>query len=168
MRSLINYIITLIIKVLPETRLFKFKNRLYQIYGLQLKENIKICSSARFLGVGNISIGSDTWIGPEVLMVSTSNISIGENVDIAPRVYIGTGTHEIGVDGLRMAGKGIKKDVVIGSGTWIGTGAIILPGVTIGKMCIIAAGAVVNKDVPKNTMVGGVPAKVIKILKDNV
>lgn len=67
-----------------------------------------------------------------------------------------------------MAGKGIKKDVVIGSGTWIGTGAIILPGVTIGKMCIIAAGAVVNKDVPKNTMVGGVPAKVIKILKDNV
>ncbi|TVZ47790.1 acyltransferase [Olleya sp. Hel_I_94] len=119
MRSLINYIITLIIKVLPETRLFKFKNRLYQIYGLQLKENIKICSSARFLGVGNISIGSDTWIGPEVLMVSTSNISIGENVDIAPRVYI-------------------------------------------------AAGAVVNKDVPENTMVGGVPAKVIKILKDNV
>ena len=54
------------------------------------------------------------------------------------------------------------KPVVIGDDVWIGTNAVILPGVTIGSHCVVAAGAVVTKDIPDHTLVGGVPAKVIK------
>lgn len=167
MQSIINYINSLIFTFLPETRFFKFKNFLYKIAGVKLDNNIRICSSVRILGGGKLFIGENTWIGPETLIISTSGIWIGKNVDIGPRVYIGTGTHEIGKDNIRMAGKGLKQDVKIGNGTWIGTGAIILPGVTIGDMCIVAAGSVVNKDIGENTLVGGVPAKTIKNLKVN-
>ncbi|TYC08802.1 acyltransferase [Bizionia gelidisalsuginis] len=167
MHSIINYINEMIFRFLPETRFFKFKQILCQIAGLELGDNIKICSSVRFLGQGKIKIGSNTWIGPATMIISTAEVKIGENVDIAPRVYIGTGTHEMGTDGIRMAGKGTKKSVIVGDGTWIGTGAIILPGVTIGRMCIIAAGSLVNKDINDNTIVGGVPAKVIKNLLTN-
>ena len=54
------------------------------------------------------------------------------------------------------------KPIIIGDDVWIGANAVILPGVTIGKHCVVAAGAVVTKDVPDNTIVGGVPAKEIK------
>ena len=56
------------------------------------------------------------------------------------------------------------QPVVIGDDVWIGANAVILPGVTIGRHCVVAAGAVVTKDVPDNTVVGGVPAKIIKKL----
>ena len=59
------------------------------------------------------------------------------------------------------------KPVVIGDDVWIGANAVILPGVTIGRHCVVAAGAVVTKDVPDNTVVAGVPAKVIKTLTSN-
>jgi acetyltransferase-like isoleucine patch superfamily enzyme len=59
------------------------------------------------------------------------------------------------------------KSIIIGDDVWIGANAVILPGVTIGNHCVIAAGAVVTKDVPDNTLVGGVPAKVIKYLTAN-
>lgn len=59
------------------------------------------------------------------------------------------------------------QPVVISDDVWIGANAVILPGVTIGRHCVIAAGAVVTKDVPDNTLVGGIPAKVIKQLTVN-
>ncbi|WP_452218516.1 acyltransferase [Lacinutrix undariae] len=164
MRPIINYFNSLIIPLLPETRCFVFKRFLLRLAGVVIGDNTSVTSSVKMLGVGNLVIGSNTWIGPETLIMSTSNIYIGNNVDIAPRVYIGNGTHELGVDGVRMAGKGISKDISIGTGTWICTGAIILPGVTIGKMCVVAAGAVVSKDVKDNMLVGGIPAKYIKEL----
>lgn len=72
-------------------------------------------------------------------------------------------THEIG-DSRKRAGKPIGKDIVIKNGSWIGARVTILPGVTVGEGCIIAAGSVVTKDCLPNTMYGGVPAKFIKSL----
>ena len=164
MRPIINYLNSLFIPLLPETRFFKLKRFLLKLAGITVGDNTRVTSSVKVLSQGNLTIGGNTWIGPETLIMSTSNIHIGNNVDIAPRVYIGNGTHELGVDGIRRAGKGVSKDISIGDGTWICTGAVILPGVTIGKMCVIAAGAVVGKDVEDNTLVGGIPAKLIKKL----
>ncbi|MEE1084340.1 MAG: DapH/DapD/GlmU-related protein [Paludibacteraceae bacterium] len=72
-------------------------------------------------------------------------------------------SHVIG-DETKRAGRGTYGNIIIGDGTWIGARSTILSGVSVGKGCIIAAGSIVNKDVPDNTMVGGVPAKIIKRL----
>ncbi|MNP69519.1 Maltose O-acetyltransferase [compost metagenome] len=79
------------------------------------------------------------------------------------QVMLCSSTHEPG-DVSRRAGKPSGKSIKIGDGTWIGTRAVILPGVTIGEGCIISAGAVVTKDCEPNAMYAGVPAKKIKEL----
>lgn len=152
--------------ILPETRLFGFKRSFLRCSGITIGKDTRIASSAKIIGSGKLIIGSNTWIGLNTMIVTSgeASIIIGDNVDLAPQVFIGTGTHEINTDGTRMAGAGVDKNITIGSGSWIGARAVILPGVNIGKMCIVAAGAVVNKDVESYSLVAGVPAKVKKNL----
>jgi acetyltransferase-like isoleucine patch superfamily enzyme len=91
-----------------------------------------------------------------------STISIGDDVTLSYGVNVITGGYDIsgGLD----RSKHINAPVVIESNTWIGAKAIILPGVTIGTGSVVAAGSVVNRSVPPNTLVAGVPAKVIRSL----
>ncbi len=155
----------MVFRLLPETRCFALKQQLLRWGGVDIRSGVRICSSVKLLGAGVISIGENSWIGHESLIVSACHVCIGRDVDIAPRVYIGTGTHELAPDGPRSAGPGISKPVRIGNGAWLGTGCIILPGVTVGEKAVVAAGAVVTRDVEPHTLVGGVPAKLIKTLK---
>jgi acetyltransferase-like isoleucine patch superfamily enzyme len=111
-----------------------------------------------------LEIGDDTWVGHQVFIVSGSSVRIGSCVDIAPKVFIGTGTHDLDAEGAHSAGLGINRDVVVGDGVWIGACATILPGVSIGRKAVIAAGAVVAADVCEKQIVGGVPAKLLRIL----
>ena len=107
----------------------------------------------------NITIGSDCYINYNVTMLDSYRISVGNNVFIAPNVLISAVTHPLEAANRRNLQGGT---VVIEDDVWIGAGAIVLPNVAIGKGAVIAAGAVVTKDVPKNTVVGGIPAKFIK------
>jgi acetyltransferase-like isoleucine patch superfamily enzyme len=107
-----------------------------------------------------ISIGMGSYVNKGSMITNTY---VGKNVAIGPGVIIGPANHEIGPS-KRRAGRGIFKPVKIEDGAWIGARAVILGGVNVGHGSIVAAGAVVTKDVPPNTMVGGVPAKVIKYL----
>ncbi len=90
------------------------------------------------------------------VIVARKKITIGENVTIAPGVIIRDS------DSHTTKEEGNTKEITIGNHVWIGSNAIILKGVTVGDNAIIAAGSVVTKDVPENSMVAGVPAKVIK------
>ena len=94
-----------------------------------------------------------------------STVTIGAHVDIAPRVSIWTGTHDVQVGKSKAAGPGKSKDITICDGVWLGMGARILPGVTVGECAAVAAGSVVTKDVPARTLVAGVPAVVKRDLK---
>ena len=89
-----------------------------------------------------------------------ADITIGNFVGFGQQVMILTETHDIGTPEYR-SGQLRPKPVTIGSGCWIGARATILPGVTIGDGAIVAAGAVVTKNVPPHTIVGGIPAKVL-------
>lgn len=164
MKPFILYLFRFIIYLLPETRAFQIKRMLYRLAGVNVGKNVRICSSAKIIGNGTLSIGENTWIGHDVLIISSSDISIGANVDIAPRVYIGTGTHEIDLNTPGIAGKGISKGINIGDGCWLGVGSILLPGVIIGSKCLIAAGAVVKGNFPPYSFIGGVPAQLIRKL----
>lgn len=123
---------------------------------------MRIASSARFSLSGRLSIGDGTWIGHEVLIAGgDADVTIGANVDIAPRVTIVTGSHELyGIEG-RAAGVGFSRPVHVMDGVWVGAAATILGGVVIGRSSMVAAGALVRRDVADGVVVGGVPAKVI-------
>ena len=151
-------------KFLPETTCFGLKRLLWRWAGAKIGRDVRICSSAFILGAGELSIGDGTWIGHQVYVETGSRVDIGANVDLAPRVYIGTGSHEIDAVGPRSAGKGTSLPVAIGDGAWIGANAVILPGVTIGEKTVIGAGAVVTKSIPARAVAVGCPAKAVRPL----
>ena len=126
--------------------------------------NVEIVSSARIL-TPHIEIGDNSFIGHDCLLIAAhgSRIRIGKNVDLAPRCTIVTGTHAIGGPEHR-AGPGEARDITIEDGVWAGACVTILPGVRVGKGSVLAAGAVVSKDVEDNVLCGGTPARVIRSL----
>ena len=115
--------------------------------------------------VGDVTIGDYTRIGIHCTVIGP--VCIGNNVNLAQGITVTALNHNFEDVTKRIDEQGIStKPVIIGDDVWIGANAVILPGVTIGHHCVVAAGAVVTKDVPDNTLVGGVPAKVIKPLSE--
>ncbi len=94
-------------------------------------------------------------------------VNIGNYVMVGPNTLITTVNHRLSPMGRRKH-LGIAKPVKIGSDVWIGGNVTILPGVTVGNNVVIAAGAVVTKDVPDNCVIGGVSAKIIKEIENDV
>jgi acetyltransferase-like isoleucine patch superfamily enzyme len=92
-------------------------------------------------------------------------ITIGDGVSFGQEVALITGTHEIGAITKR-AGTLSPKPICIENGVWLGARSVVLPGVTVGEGAIVAAGAVVVQDVLPNTIVGGVPARIIRELDE--
>ncbi len=121
----------------------------------------------------HISIGSGTFVNANAIFLDCNTIDIGDNVLIGPNVQIYTATHPLsaserigynsGSDNYSY--KTFALPVKIGDNCWIGGGAIILPGITIGNNVTVAAGSVVTKDIPDNMLVLGSPAVIVKELK---
>ena len=159
------WVYRLVTSLMPETRFFNLKAAMLSWCGVKIGKNARICSSVSFLGIGMLSIGDDVWIGPHVAIESSGNasVSIGSHVDIANGVMITTGTHEIDLNGLHIAGKGYNKSVSVGDGSWIGLCARLLPGAKIGSHSVVAAGSVVTKSFDEGyVLLAGVPADVKK------
>lgn len=113
--------------------------------------------------VGDVLIGDHTRIGIHNTIIGP--VTIGNHVNLAQGITVTALNHNFIDTTLRIDEQGISTNpVVIGDDVWIGANAVILPGVTIGRHVVIAAGAVVTKDVPDNCVVGGIPAKVLKDL----
>ena len=113
--------------------------------------------------VGDVVIGDYTRVGIHNTIIGP--VSIGNHVNLAQGITVTALNHNFTDISKRIDEQGIStKQVTIGDDVWIGANAVILPGVTIGRHVVVAAGAVVTKDVPDNSIVGGVPAKVIKQL----
>ena len=115
----------------------------------------------------NISIGVNFTGNYNLTILDVGKVFIGDNVMIGPGTLISTVNHPM-TPGGRRKHLGIVKPVHIGNDVWIGGNVTILPGVTIGNNVIVAAGAVVTKDVPDNILVGGVPARLIRELENDV
>lgn len=106
-----------------------------------------------------ITIGKNVFINHACSFLDMGGITIEDNVLIGPKVNLITENHPLNPSDRKSL---ICKPILIRRNAWIGAAATILPGVTIGENSVVAAGAVVNADVPPNTIVGGVPAKFIK------
>ena len=113
--------------------------------------------------VGDVIIGDDTRIGIHNTIIGP--VTIGNHVNLAQGITVTALNHNFKDTSLRIDEQGFStKPIVIEDDVWIGANAVILPGVTIGKHVVVAAGAVVTKDVPDNCIVGGIPAKMMKRL----
>lgn len=163
MRLLIDWLLAWL--PLPHTRCFGFRRALLRRAGIRLGDPVWVCGGCRVYGRGDLSIGARTWLSPDTAFHTRRGapITIGADCDIGPDCLILTGSHEIGERGAR-AGQTTVAPVVIGDGCWIGARSTILAGVSIGAGSVIAAGSVVTSDVAENTLVGGVPARLIRSL----
>jgi acetyltransferase-like isoleucine patch superfamily enzyme len=106
-----------------------------------------------------IRIGKNVFINHACSFLDMGGITLEDDVLIGPRVNLVTENHPLDPSDRRAL---LTKPIVIKRNAWIGAGATILAGVTVGENSVVAAGAVVSKDVPANTIVAGIPAKVIK------
>lgn len=157
-----------VVYALPISRFFYLRYWVLKKRGVRLSRTSKFAGRSKIIGRGLLTIGDGTWVGPFCIFFvnENSHINIGNRCDIAPEVSFVTGSHKISSKD-RRAGLGTVASISVGNGCWIGTRATILPGVSVGEGAIVAAGAVVVKDVPPNTLVGGVPARVIRLLDSN-
>jgi acetyltransferase-like isoleucine patch superfamily enzyme len=117
-------------------------------------------------GAPTLHIGHGTYIGRFVQINAWRNVAIGNDVLVADRVFISDADHNYANTNvpIRLQGDSFCGEVILREGCWIGIGAVILPGVTIGRNSVVAANAVVTKDVPDCVVVGGIPARIIKQL----
>lgn len=129
----------------------------YRLAGMKIGKGSTIHMWANFFEPNGIKIGEDTIIGDHAFLDGRAPLAIGNHVDIASSVMIYNSEHDLEKDDFSAR----TEPVEIGDYVFIGPRAIILPGVKVGKGAVVAAGAVVTKDVPDFAIVGGVPAKVI-------
>lgn len=111
----------------------------------------------------NIRLGRNAFINFNCVFLDCAPIEIGDNLQMGPAVQIYTAAHPLEAD-VRRSGLEYARPIRIGNDVWIGGGAIILPGVTIGDRSVIGAGSVVVRDVPAARVVAGNPARIIRSL----
>ena len=113
--------------------------------------------------VGDVMIGNHTRIGLHNTIIGP--VEIGSHVNLAQGITVTALNHNFDDTEKRIDEQGVSTNpVTIEDDVWVGANAVILPGVTIGNHCVVAAGAVVTKDVPPHSLVAGVPAKVIRTI----
>ncbi len=130
----------------------------------------KIGEGTRIVGpvycTGKLVIGNNCWIGKNFTVNGNGTVNIGSDCDIAPEVTFQTRSHKIGSHS-RRAGEGYNADITVSNGCWLGVRSTVLGGIKIGDGSVVAACACVTKNVDSDTLIGGVPAKVIRNLSDD-
>ena len=138
----------------------KFRKIIYNKFGMIIEGSI---FSSCYFETNLIRLGKNSFINKRCRFDNNCIVDIGDNCAIGHEVSFCTVTHEIG-NCKKRAGNVKLSGIKIEDGCWIGTRTTILPGVKVGKGCVIAAGSVVIKDCEENSLYGGVPAKKIRNL----
>lgn len=160
-----HYILNSFINKIP---FYFIRNLYYKFCGIKLEKgttiHLNVFIEGVYFGVKRLKIKKNSVIGRFSYVDCRGGIKIGENVSISPYTKIITASHLLNSEKF----EGSRKEVIINDFVWIGTGAIILPGVSLGVGSVIGAGAVVSKDVPDYAVVIGNPARIIKYRNKNL
>lgn len=156
------------LRLLPHLACNRIRLAIYRLAGLSIGPRTMILGTMDLRGSGpvwrRLRIGSDCQITTPVYFDLNDEICIGNGVAIAHHAVLLTTSHDM-AHAERRCGEHRLGKVTLKDGCWVGARATVLPGVTIGEGAVVAAGAVVARDVPPNTLVGGVPARVIRTLE---
>ena len=138
------------------------RQKVGELLGIEIDESTTVCIPFYIDWGGNTKIGREVFINMGCTFMDRGGITIEERVLIGPGTKLITENHPEKPELRRYV---YSRPIRIKKGAWLGAGVTVLPGVTVGENAMVAAGAVVTKDVPDNTIVGGVPAKVIRKIK---
>jgi carbonic anhydrase/acetyltransferase-like protein (isoleucine patch superfamily) len=156
--------------LLPQFWFNRVRTAFWRAAQMKIGEGSLLMGDVILSGAGDwtalISVGDHTYITGPLRINLGGEVRIGNGVNIGHDCIFLTVDHEIGPP-WRRAGFSNYGPIVIGDGVWIASRVTILPGVTVGHGAVVAAGAVVASDVAPHTMVGGVPAKVLRKLSDS-
>lgn len=149
------------IQLNTSTHIDQVRERLSEIMGSAIDKSTRIFAPF-YTNFGRfITLGKNVFINHACSFLDLGGITIEDDVLIGPKVNLITENHPLNSTDRQTL---VLKQIVIKRNAWIGAAATILPGVTIGENAVVAAGAVVSKDVPANTIVGGIPAKIINAI----
>jgi acetyltransferase-like isoleucine patch superfamily enzyme len=161
-QEVVNRTIKLSAALNTSTAVDQIRERLSEIIGTPLDSSTTIFAPF-YTNFGRFTlIGKNVFINHACSFLDMGGITLEDHVLLGPKVNLITENHPVNPTDRRAL---ICKPIVIKRNAWIGAAATILPGVTIGENAVVAAGAVVSKDVPANTIVGGIPAKFIKTIE---
>lgn len=144
-------------EITPNILSARIRKWIYRSMGVNLGKDISMYRSLEIRNPKDLHIADNCSFGKHILLDARKGLWINEGAVVASNVMIWTLHHDYNDDNFVAVG----KQVTLGRYSWICSGAIILPGVKIGDYAVVAAGAVVTKDVPNYAVVGGVPAKMI-------
>jgi maltose O-acetyltransferase len=154
--------------LLPQFTLAHVRGALWRAGGLHMGKKSMLFGRVTASGQGRlarlVTIGDETMISGPLHIDLGASLQIGNRVHIGHEVMLITAGHEIS-DADERCGRVRPGPIVLEDGCWIAARVTVLPNVTIGRGAVVAAGAVVHRDVPPNTLVGGVPARVIRALE---
>jgi acetyltransferase-like isoleucine patch superfamily enzyme len=158
-----------IARLLPEEVGGRLRASLLRLAGLRIGSGTIFNGTPSFTGgrpIGRLlTVGSGCWFNVGCRLDVHSEVTIGNQVRFGQEVLVLTHTHLLGLT-RRRAGDLEAKPVHIGDGAWLGARVTVLPGVTIGDGAVVAAGSMVTRDVEANTLVGGLPAKLVRNFED--
>lgn len=140
----------------------EIRDLLSQITGSEIDKSVEVFTPLYINYGKNTKIGKNVFINFDCVFLDLGGITIEDDVLIAPKVSLLSEGHPLARNDRQSL---VPGRIHIEKNAWIGAGATILPGVTVGENAVVAAGAVVSKNVPANTLVGGVPAKAIKTIE---
>ena len=159
----VNEVVTRTLALMPElnaaTGTGAIREKLSQIIGTPVDESTTLFAPFHTNFGRFIQLGKNVFINHACSFLDMGGITIEDEVMIGPKVNLITENHPLDPASRRVM---LCKPILIRRNAWIGAGATILPGVTIGENAVVAAGAVVTSDVPANSVAAGVPAKIIK------
>jgi acetyltransferase-like isoleucine patch superfamily enzyme len=145
------------------------RGRMYRWAGVDIHSSVFLMGNIEIVGgsrghVSKVHFERGSKVSTHVTINSDADVTIGENVTLGPFVRLYTTSHELGPGSQRSLHEVVARPITIEKGCWLAVGVTVLPGVTIGHGSVIAAGAVVDKDVPPDSYVTGVPAAVVRKL----
>lgn len=142
----------------------KIRDLFSELIGKKVDDSFLLIPPFYTTGGGDISVGRNVFVNQNCTFYDLGGLDIADNVMIGPNVSLITSGHPI--EPSERYASVIAKPIVIERNVWIAAGVIIIGGVTVGENSVVAAGSVVTKDVPANTLVGGNPARVIRSIGD--